>query len=323
MKVSELLEQRQNQWARLEELGRTLGGRRSRRSAQQVSLFGKLYRDACADLALADAYQLPPETVEYLHRLVARSHNLLYRSRGFDYRAWAQTLFVTVPRTIFRDGCVHLAFVMFWSLFLISAFSAYQNSEFAERIVGVNSLDQAEESFSIWQERTFGRNFSMACFYIWNNAGIGLQCFAWSILFVPGLFTLSYNAVQLGAVFGYMFRPELGEASQNFQTFVTAHGPFELTAIVLSAGAGLRIGLGLVRTRGLSRISSLAKSGREGLPIAACAVILFVLAALIEGVVSPSNLPWAAKGLVALITSTMLLVYFVVLGFPRGGQREA
>jgi hypothetical protein len=43
---------------------------------------------------------------------------------------------------------------------------------------------------------------------------------------------------------------------------------------------------------------------------------------MIEGFVSPSNLPWAAKGLVALITSTMLLVYFVVLGFPRGGADE-
>ena len=42
MKVSELLEQRQNQWAELEELGRTLGGRGRRRSAEQVSLFGKL-----------------------------------------------------------------------------------------------------------------------------------------------------------------------------------------------------------------------------------------------------------------------------------------
>ena len=322
MKVSEILEQRQSQWAKLEEMGKKLRTRIGRRSAEDISLFGKLYRDACADLALADAYQLPPETVEYLHRLVARSHNLLYRSRGFDYRAWAHTLFVTVPRTIFRDSCVHLAFLLFWSLFLISAFTAYQDAEFAARIVGVDALGQAEDSFSIWQDRTFGVNFNMACFYIWNNAGIGLQCFAFSILFVPGLFTLAYNAVHLGAVFGYMFRPEIGEASQNFQTFVTAHGPFELTAIVLSAGAGLRIGLGLVRTRGLSRLSSIAKSGREALPIAACAVILFILAAMIEGFVSPSNLPWAAKGLVALITSTMLLVYFVVLGFPRGGEHE-
>jgi uncharacterized membrane protein SpoIIM required for sporulation len=284
MKVSEILEQRQSQWARLEELGKKLRTRLGRRSAEDISLFGKLYRDACADLALADAYQLPPETVEYLHRLVARSHNLLYRSRGFDYRAWAQTLFVTVPRTIFRDSCVHLAFLLFWSLFLISAFTSYQDAEFAAKIVGSETLGQAEDSFALWEDRTFGVNFNMACFYIWNNAGIGLQCFAFSILFVPGL--------------------------------------FELTAIVLSAGAGLRIGLGLVRTRGLGRLSSIAKSGREALPIAACAVILFILAAMIEGFVSPSNLPWAAKGLVALITSTMLLVYFVVLGFPRGGADE-
>ncbi len=141
---------------------------------------------------------------------------------------------------------------------------------------------------------------------------------------IPGLVTLSYNAVNLGAVFGFMFRPELGESSVNFQNFVTAHGPFELTAIILSAGAGLKIGLGWLMTGGLSRSDSLLKTAREALPIAMCAVVLFILAALIEGFISPTStgfMPWWVKGVVAVGSSCGLMIYFVVLGYPQADVR--
>ena len=117
-----------------------------------------------------------------------------------------------------------------------------------------------------------------------------------------------------------MFRPELGDASINFQMFVTAHGPLELTAIVLSAGAGLKIGLSWLVTGGLSRIDSLFKTARESLPLAMCAVILFCLAALVEGFISPTPeniMPWWIKGSVSVFTSLLLMFYFVILGYPR------
>ena len=116
---------------------------------------------------------------------------------------------------------------------------------------------------------------------------------------------------------------ELGDAGVNFKNFVTAHGPFELTAIVLSGGAGLKIGLGWLSTNGLSRMDSLIKTAREALPIAMCAVILFCFAALIEGFVSPTTeqfMPWWVKGIVASISSCLLMIYFVVLGYPRGDE---
>ena len=114
--------------------------------------------------------------------------------------------------------------------------------------------------------------------------------------------------------------PELGMAGANFKHFVTAHGPFELTAIVLSAGAGLKIGLSWMVTGGLRRLDSLKKKSQEALPIALVAVALFCLAAMIEGFISPmpeSILPWWVKGTVATVSSCLLMFYFVGLGFPR------
>jgi uncharacterized membrane protein SpoIIM required for sporulation len=92
-----------------------------------------------------------------------------------------------------------------------------------------------------------------------------------------------------------------------------------LTAIVLSAGAGLRIGLGWIYTNGLSRIASLQKTARGAMPIMVSAIVMFFAAALIEGFLSPSAAPYWLKAGVAILSSGILSFYFLVLGFPRGG----
>lgn len=322
MKVAELIEKRQPLWKELESLCNDLA-RSGSSSPDKVLRFASLYRSACADLALAESYQLPPNTVDYLHRLVSRAHSQLYRSRKFQWQDWYKRIFVDTPRLVFNDPCVHIATVLFWGLFLMAAVLAYENTVwpgFAEKVVGEQNLDNVKDMYAGFGERGVGTNSMMMGFYVNHNASIGLSCFVTMLFVLPGLITLSYNAVQLGTIFGFMFRPELGDASVNFQNFVTAHGPFELTAIILSAGAGLKIGLSWVMAGGLSRSDSLIKTARESLPIAMCAVVLFCFAALIEGFLSPSTsdyVPWWIKGTVAVICSCLLMVYFVVLGYPR------
>ncbi len=296
---------------------------KSYKSPHELSRFASLYRAACADLALADSYQLPPNTVAYLHRLVGRAHNQLYHSRDFNYNAWGEMLLVDAPRRIFNDRCVQASFVVFWGIFILSAFIAYSKAawpSYAEDILGDGMIEQLETSFA---EPINGRdpqaNFMMAGFYIRHNTGIGLKSFAGGVLVIPGMIISVFNAAFLGASFGYMARPDVPEG-QNFFHFVTAHGPFELTAIVLSAGAGLRIGISWLSTGGLSRSLSLRKTAEEAMPIMGAAIGLFFLAALIEGFLSPSSAPYWIKAIVAMLSSGLLMFYFVVLGFPRRGD---
>jgi uncharacterized membrane protein SpoIIM required for sporulation len=285
-----------------------------------------LYRSACADLALADSYQLPPNTVQYLHQLVGRAHNQLYRSRTFDYAAWGRTLLVEVPQQIFGDNCVQFAFVLFWGVFVLSAYLAASPDlwpGYVDEVLGDAQIAQLESNFA---NPIAGRNATynpfMAAFYIYHNTGIGLKCFAGGLLVIPGLIFTLFNAVVLGASFGYMARPDV-PAGVNFFHFVTAHGPFELTAIVLSAGSGLRLGLAWLRTRGLNRVDSVRQAAKEAMPIMGTAMVLFFFAALIEGFLSPSAAPYAVKATVAVLSSGLLMFYFVVLGFPREELRAA
>ena len=318
MKVSELLESRRVNWRELEQLCALLEGRSRRRvPAGTAARFSVLYRAACADLALADAYQLPPDTVQYLHQLVGRAHNQLYRSRSFNVSGWVDRLFVEVPRRLFADNCLRLAFCVFWGVFLMSGMMAYRSPEFAEAMIKKPFMMRLEEDFARpVSDRPLGMGPGMAGFYIFNNASIGLRCFSFGLLLgVGGLFATVFNASFLGACFGYMGTLPQHE---NFFDFVTAHGPFELTAVVLSAAAGMRLGFSLVDTQGFTRTASLRRAADESVPTVCAAIIMFLLAALIEGFLSPSAAPYPVKAAVGVISAAMLMYYFVFLGYPRG-----
>ncbi|MCD0461123.1 stage II sporulation protein M [Roseiconus lacunae] len=326
MNVAKLLEKRRSDWTELEQLceamelrGRTdsMGG--GHRGAAGITRFASLYRAACADLALADAYQLPPNTVTYLHRLVARAHNQLYRTQSASPTGWIRTLFDEAPQRIFNDGCVRVATLVFFGLFALSMMmgaAEEQFPEFAENVCGTKMLKTTQESFSEPLNVAPEEYSARAAFYIRHNTGIGLQCFAWGILLVPCLYTLAYNAVVLGATFGYMSRDGI-EGSDHFFEFVTAHGPFELTAIALSAAGGLRLGMGLFYTRGMSRVDSIRESGREAVPVMAASATMFILAAFTEGFLSPSGAPYLIKVAWSILSSALITLYFVILGFPR------
>lgn len=332
MNVALLLEKRRQQWTELETLceametrGKTnKSNREQHHGAAGVARFATLYRSACADLALADAYQLPPSTVAYLHRLVARAHNQLYRAGTSQPMNWINMVFREAPQQIFADGCVRVATLVFFGLFALAMYMGAAESTFpgfAESVCGTAALEGTSDSFSSPLGVNAAEYAPRAAGYIQHNTGIGLKCFAGGILLIPCLFTLGYNGVVLGATFGYMSREGM-EGSENFFNFVTAHGPFELTAIALAAGAGLRIGMGLFQTHGMTRVDSMRESARRAIPIMTASAILFFLAAITEGFLSPSEAPYLLKVAWSIISSGMISFYFVILGFPDGQPKS-
>ncbi len=320
MNIGEFLDQRRENWQELERMCNQFRKLRATRDASVMIRFSELYRAACNDLAMADSYRLSPTTTAYLHQLVGRAHNQLYRAQRFQFQEWWRTIFYSAPKQIFADGCVHTCSMLFFGTFLLTAICAWSQNRFpnfAEFVLGQEAVDELEKMYDEPLDANFEHYILMSSFYIRNNTGIGLQCFATGPLIVPTLFTLVYNAAHIGTAFGYMARSDVPQG-ENFFPFVTAHGPFELTAIVLAAAAGLRLGLGLIRTNGLTRLDSLRFQAQNALPVMMASVVLFFGAAFTEGFISPSAIPYIFKAGWALASSFSLMVYFVVLGFPRG-----
>lgn len=313
VELTKILATKRPLWQELDTLCAALANpiRRRSLSAETIARFSSLYRAACADLALADAYHLPPETVRYLHQLVGRAHNQLYRAKSFNARAWFVELFVAVPLRLAADRILWLAFALFFGMFLLSAFGGFVNPDFAREVVGAEHLAETEDSFSSAPRgRDFTIDVGMAGFYVFNNATIGLRCFVLGLFWgVGGLYETMFNAVVLGATFGHM---TASHNARHFFEFVAAHSAFELTAIVLSAAAGMRLGFSLVFTQGYSRTDSLRIAGRRAMPTVGLAVLLFVGAAMIEAFVSPADVSPLLKAAVGASTAAMLAVYLIL-----------
>jgi uncharacterized membrane protein SpoIIM required for sporulation len=322
MKIGKYLKQRSDSWMELERLNTQLTSKKARHlTGEDVAKFAQHYRSTCSDLAMANENKLPTASVRYLHGLVSHSHRVLYGSGIRAVHNLMRSIFVTTPRRVLNDVCVQIASLLFFGLFAISALCGYAEDRFpgfAERVVGEKGVDDLENSFKEPIGQTNSQHYvMMSAYYIQHNTSIGLRCFGTGLLVLPCILEVISNAVVLGASFGYMAR-DSSMGGENFMEFVTAHGPFELTAIALAAAAGLKIGVGIFITVGYRRLTSTKRAAIEAIPIIMSSVVLFILAAFTEGCISPTPLPYIIKAMWAVASSLGMMIYFVVLGSAEG-----
>ena len=166
---------------------------------------------------------------------------------------------------------------------------------------------------SIGRAREASTGWMLFGYYVRHNVGVAFQCFAGGLFAgVGSLFFLVYNGAFSGALGGYLVERGL---SPTFFPFIVTHSAFEITAIVLSGAAGLRIGHALLAPGPLRRAQALAIAGRD------CAVLLYgvtamlVVAAAFEAFWSSAGwLPHSVKYGVAAVCWTSVIAYFTLQG---------
>src|SRR5690606_2187301 len=110
---------------------------------------------------------------------------------------------------------------------------------------------------------------------------------------------------------------ELGHV-ETFWPFVIGHGAFELTAIAIAGGAGLKLGYGLLAPGRLTRKQSLIQSARAAMPLVYGIFFFLIIAAFIEAFWSSSSvLPISVKLTVGGVFWLLVIVY-LSLGWRRG-----
>lgn len=286
--------------------------RRETLNGEEVTEFAREFRNSCSQLAGAVTQDNSEATQRHLHARVAAAHAQLYRHEGVRkhrLRELFALLFRDTPAKLLRDPCFHLSAGLFVIPFLFAALLAAVSPEAAERILGAKALEELQNMYQVAPEqRSLSDNIRMSLWYIQNNVLIAIQCFAFGIFAGFGsALCLLMNGIVLGASFGYMLTSPYGG---NFIHFVTAHGPFELTGIVIAGAAGLKLGFSLVRTHGLSRLESLRVGARESAPIIATAAFFIFFAAFIEAFWSPMRMHYWGKFWVAGMSTLVLLMYF-------------
>lgn len=274
------------------------------------------FRQVCHDLSVAQHRMIPQRLTQKLNALAIRGYRVLERHRAGGWEAFVRLFVVEFPQAVRREwrlfwGCTAL----FYLPALLLAVLTPSHPEWSMALLGPEGMAQIESMYgeastpADYVRESFGSGFAAFCFYIWNNVDINFKTFAGGALGgVGSLFVLLFNSLYLGAVFGYV---HYSGNPLTLHTWVVAHGAPELTGVVISAMAGLRVGLSVLRPGRLERRVALVLAGRKALPLLVGAALLTSIAAVLEGFWSPLNLPpaikFAAGGMCWLLLALFLM----------------
>jgi uncharacterized membrane protein SpoIIM required for sporulation len=116
------------------------------------------------------------------------------------------------------------------------------------------------------------------------------------------------NGLMMGVVAVACWREGM---SLPLWSFVAAHGVLELPAIFIAGGAGLGLAKGFLFPGSLPRRESLVRAGGRSVRLVLGTIPMLLVAGAVEGFVSPTDLPYQLKFLLAGALATLLVLYLM------------
>jgi len=225
---------------------------RNRRSAEKPEAIDlpTIYRQICQHYALANSRMYSPILVDRLNRMVVRGHQALYGSRSHFLKSILSYFAGEFPQLVRQEWRVMAVSTALFYVPLILMIALIQlKPDLVFSVLDNQMINNVESMYDpanrvLGREREADSDLAMFGFYIRNNTGIGFQVFAGGMLFGIGtLFFMVFNGVFIGAVAGHLTHVGFID---TFWGFVSGHSAFELTAIVISGAAGLKLAMALI-----------------------------------------------------------------------------
>ena len=313
--MNRFIDQRKDKWQRLEDLLELLRGSSLKTlSKTEVREFGELYRRAATDLAIARAESRDPKLLNYLNSLVIRAHGKIYRAEGEGVGIIKRFFTKELPQT-FRENWRYMAVsgAVFF-IFAILGFVATANDTDFTHFVGLSGVTEQITANNYWWKDLNDANQVGASYILSNNILVSFRAFAMGALLGIGAFyDIAFFGAHVGSVFGACFKlnpPFAGELG----SFIVGHGVIEISTVFFCGGAGMMIGYSIINPGDLTRAQALKKKGVEAIKIVIGSAVFLVVAGLIEGFVSPSNLPALVKVVVGVLSGIVMYGYLILSG---------
>ncbi|NJN15357.1 MAG: stage II sporulation protein M [Oscillochloris sp.] len=309
MSPETFIARKRTDWERLNALLVRAGAGLDTLSAAELIEMGRLYRQATSDLAVARRDFPRHQLAAYLNDLVARSHGAIYRNAG-PRPATMLTFFSSVFPQAFRATwpATLAAFLMFLIPALAAFIVTFRDPTLAGALLpGSEPVIEQIQAGEEWWLTINDSPAAASAQIMTNNIGVAIRAFAGGItLGIYTFWVLVTNGLLIGVVAGAAQR--FGFAG-NLWGFVAAHGVIELSIIFIAGGAGLQLGWSILRPGLLSRRAALVVAARRAVLLLLGVVPLFIIAGLIEGFISPANLPLWIKLTVAAGSGIALAAY--------------
>jgi uncharacterized membrane protein SpoIIM required for sporulation len=303
------IDRRKPHWSRLEALVTACGPRSvASLTHDEVRELALLYRQAAADLSTAREDPHGAALTRYLNELLGRAHNLVYADAARTRRTGViQFLRDGFPQTFRRTLPYSVAaFALFVAGSAAGVLLAALDPGFHRFILNGQMMDTISRR-EMWTHGIVAVKPYASTAIMTNNIGVSLAACATGMLAGLGpIYMMLFNGLLIGVVGSACYGAGM---SLGLWSFVAPHGVLELPAIFIAGGAGLVLGKGVVFPGTLPRRDSIAEAGAEAIRLLLGALPLLVIAGIVEGFVSPTSAPVAAKFAIAVSLFVLLVLY--------------
>ena len=302
------------QWERLEELVKSASARGSRLESEELDELLALYQRTSTHLSHVRSTYADPQVTARLTRVVASARAVIYGAQPRAGSALRNFFAHTFPAAVWE---ARLPIFLSTLAFMIPALAVgvwIGNSPAAIDSLTTPALREAYIStdFEAYYSSAPAAEFSTQVLV--NNIRVSFLAFvagiAWS---VPTMFLLAFNGAGVGQAAGLFH--DAGEAGR-FWGLILPHGLLEISAIIVAGGAGMKMGWALVAPGDRSRSQALAEEAQRAASIVIGLVIVFVLAGLIEGFVTPAPFDTWVRVSIGVAAFAAFWGYVIALGPP-------
>jgi uncharacterized membrane protein SpoIIM required for sporulation len=310
------IEKRRPHWNRLEQLVGTSGRRGvSALTPTDLQELALLYRQIAADLASVREDSTSTNLAHYLNQLLGRAHNIIYMGRKIEGRNIVTFYRYTYP-AIFRKTFSNTlaAFLIFTCAAVAGCLLSINDPSFSRHILGPRMILSIEQR-KMWTDSIVTVKPVASSQILTNNLSVAILTYALGITAGVGtVWMMLLNGLLIGVVGTACWQAQM---SVQLWSFVAGHGVLELPAIFIAAGAGFILARGLLFPGALPRGESLVRAGKRSAQLFFGTIPLLLIAGLVEGFISPSDMPVPMKFALAAGLLTLLGLY---LGFAGKSQ---
>lgn len=277
---------------------------RARHSVTREELEGLAfqYRQLLQDHALVRSRFPGTSLARRVERLVMAGTHALQRDRGdhlpglfyFMSRAFPMAMRRVLPFIGVAAGLFALAGLFGFTLTVVEPGlgSAFLSPD------AVENLARGE----LWTDSIFAVTPSpvASAKIATNNLSVMLTAWGGGMLAGLGaLWVVLLNGLMLGSVIAVVARYSMADPLLEF---IAAHGPLEISLILVAAAAGARVGMAWVWAGEVPRADALRSSGRDALTVLLGCLPWIVILGFVEGFISPNpELPVHVKTAIGLM----------------------
>ena len=273
----------------------------SKEPSTNPDVLAKQFTSLLDDLAYAKTFYPYSNTVKYINSIAAKIFLSIYQNKKEKISRVYSFAAIDVPLAIYRSRKAFLVSLL--------AFLAFIDTVLGRGYVAMTEYNIAEgRPFGVYDD---DHALSMYFQIMFNNLFVSARMYCMGItLGIGTLYSLMNNGIMLGA-FDYLFAKH--GLQGKFFLVVFIHGTLELSAIVVSAAAGLTVAGAILFPKTYKRIEAFREAGKDSIKIFLAQVPMLLVAAFFESYITRyANMPLFFSLLILGGSGTFVVWYFIL-----------